>query len=156
MHLTLIPHHQKNIKKKKIILPVIIELSSWRISSCIVSFLFFFNLFCNTKTKFPINCVFCFVFSQIISAQLSAVVRTQFVRLPNDVVVNMTETSYTFAQFQRSGRITAPATTIPRFKKYSVDDFHFLTVLGKGSFGKVSVPNVQNWGTSILSHPISI
>ncbi|XP_072401414.1 uncharacterized protein [Diabrotica undecimpunctata] len=34
-------------------------------------------------------------------------------------------------------KIIPPATTIPRFKKYAVDDFDFLKVLGKGSFGKV-------------------
>lgn len=36
------------------------------------------------------------------------------------------------------GRIITPASTIPRFKKYSVYDFNFVKVLGKGSFGKVS------------------
>lgn len=49
-----------------------------------------------------------------------------------------TETSYTYAQFQKTGKLVSPATVIPRFRKYNVEDFHFLTVLGKGSFGKVS------------------
>lgn len=40
-------------------------------------------------------------------------------------------------QHAHDGPVMYPATTIPRFKKYTVNDFNFLKVLGKGSFGKV-------------------
>lgn len=55
----------------------------------------------------------------------------------NLIYVIITETSSTYAQYQRTGIKTAPASTLPHFKVYTVDDFHFLTVLGTGGFGKV-------------------
>ncbi|KAK7603515.1 hypothetical protein V9T40_003514 [Parthenolecanium corni] len=42
-----------------------------------------------------------------------------------------------------NGRVVTPASTIPRFKKYTIYDFNFVKLLGKGSFGKVLLAELK-------------
>ena len=49
-----------------------------------------------------------------------------------------TESTTTESDFSGPALIRSPLQSRPKFRKYNVDDFNFIKVLGKGSFGKVS------------------
>lgn len=49
-----------------------------------------------------------------------------------------TETDTDSSEYNGPAEIRSPIQTRPKFRKYNIEDFNFIKVLGKGSFGKVN------------------